>query len=564
MNFTQTAIFEYCQTPEAAHAYDLAKYGVLSFTSPVFDRLDKSYADCVNRWPLRLELLLLYGPVCCFVILRARSIYRQPQGAPKSERPIEVWLVRSVVIAGLAMILVVIAGAGYLQTMLKLNAERYARQDAVKPPAPTNPPASAVGATAASTAPTASPLTSSTQPVPLPLTRAEVDAAIAKLQYSDVMPKLKPTLLHVFGSKLDDFNAHSDGATSLSIKDNVMFFFGCSISAKCSRSAAFCLDLSSGKAAGAIVDDYVYTYLGDYQSEAALPDSLKEFLKQNSENAPETASPAVKTGDVTTNKDGTRAQQPEDNDSTLFYIFLHLHSGTVISRCGRPIEDKVETRSQPVRAMVRTMVYPTRRYGPVVAHFITLSPTPTADDLTFSDLLIQTTGGNRDVSAATPDDRKLIVDILPCLVPAATPVPTTVTSPAERPASPDAQAQQTNVYEGQVLPDSGYLTITRTEVHQGYKVGMPPWILIMGRIYDLKTKGNVVDTGIFLRCMTDRKDCVKLDPGTYIFSILKNDAREYPCEQVSIVIESPRYLGHPVFCSPSTVLRTACSSRRVF
>jgi hypothetical protein len=107
------------------------------------------------------------------------------------------------------------------------------------------------------------------------------------------------------------------------------------------------------------------------------------------------------------------------SDATAFQTFLGLRPSTVISRCGQPTEDKAETRSQPIRNTVRTLVYPTQRYGPVVAHFMTLSPAPTVDSLTFSELLIRTTGGSRSLIPAEPNDRKLIIEVLPCLVPVA-------------------------------------------------------------------------------------------------------------------------------------------------
>lgn len=153
MNFTQSSIFEYCESREEEHAYDLMRVGALAPTSPTFDVFEKSYSDCVNRWPLRLELLLLYGPVCLFVILRTRSIYRRDQGAPKSESRVGVWLVRLVAISGLAATLAIVVGMGYFPTMLKLSAEQYTRQNAVKPLAKVRSPAPSVGATAVSTAP---------------------------------------------------------------------------------------------------------------------------------------------------------------------------------------------------------------------------------------------------------------------------------------------------------------------------------------------------------------------------------------------------------------------------
>jgi hypothetical protein len=114
------------------------------------------------------------------------------------------------------------------------------------------------------------------------------------------------------------------------------------------------------------------------------------------------------------------ATYPADTYSPdLSGIFRDLRPSTVISRCGRPIEDKVETRSQPFRMIVRTLVYSTRRYGQVDAQFVTLSPTlaptPTVD-IPFLGLLIRTAGGSQSLGAK-PDDRKLIIDILPCLVP---------------------------------------------------------------------------------------------------------------------------------------------------
>jgi hypothetical protein len=115
------------------------------------------------------------------------------------------------------------------------------------------------------------------QPLPPPISRAEVDAAMEKPW--SVLPQLKPSLRHVFGSNLNAFNAHSDGTSSLSIKGNIVLFVGCSTSSKCVNSTAFCLDLSNGKAAGAIADDTeVSTYTGDYPDKESLPEGLKEWL----------------------------------------------------------------------------------------------------------------------------------------------------------------------------------------------------------------------------------------------------------------------------------------------
>jgi hypothetical protein len=153
MNSTQSAIFEYCRPPGAEHAYDLMNAGILSPTSPAFEMLEKSYSDCVNRWPSRLELLLLYGPVCLFVILRARSTYRQGQGVPESPSRVGVWPVRLVVISGLAITVAIILLMGYFPTLAKDVAEQIseqnARQHGVKPLGPARSPAPSVGATTA-------------------------------------------------------------------------------------------------------------------------------------------------------------------------------------------------------------------------------------------------------------------------------------------------------------------------------------------------------------------------------------------------------------------------------
>ena len=122
-------------------------------------------------------------------------------------------------------------------------------------------------------------VTNQGQPIPMPVPRAEIEAAVAQNDTAGVMLKLKPTVAHVFGSDLAVFDAHSDGAASVVIKGDELVFQGCSISDKCSRSAAFCVDLSNGRGAGAIGDDeHVQTYNGDYQSEQELPTGLKQWM----------------------------------------------------------------------------------------------------------------------------------------------------------------------------------------------------------------------------------------------------------------------------------------------
>jgi hypothetical protein len=96
--------------------------------------------------------------------------------------------------------------------------------------------------------------------------------------------------------------------------------------------------------------------------------------------------------------------------------FIGLHPSAVISRCGRPLEDKTGNSSLLQTAKVRLLRYPTQRYGPVVVRFISLSPTPADDNLAFAGL----TRGNQELLPAKGDG-KLIIDILPCLVAAATP-----------------------------------------------------------------------------------------------------------------------------------------------
>jgi hypothetical protein len=73
-----------------------------------------------------------------------------------------------------------------------------------------------------------------------------------------------------------------------------------------------------------------------------------------------------------------------------------------------------------VAATVRTLVYSSPNSGRVLAHFLTLSPKPTADNLTFIDMLIHTAGGTRSLLAADPNERKLMLQILPCLIPPST------------------------------------------------------------------------------------------------------------------------------------------------
>lgn len=105
------------------------------------------------------------------------------------------------------------------------------------------------------------------------------------------------------------------------------------------------------------------------------------------------------------------------SDAAAFQIFLGLRPANLISRCGQPISDNFEKRLQPVRSAVRTLVYSTSSYGRATVHFITLSPTPTPDNLSFSELLVQIAGSTRSLIPAEPNDRKLILQILPCLVP---------------------------------------------------------------------------------------------------------------------------------------------------
>jgi hypothetical protein len=93
------------------------------------------------------------------------------------------------------------------------------------------------------------------------------------------MPKLWRVQMHVFGDDVAIFNTASGGAASLTVKDSEFFIEGCDTFDKCARSAAFSLDMSSGKAAGAIaVKGRPRIYTGDYPSEDSLPDSLKIWL----------------------------------------------------------------------------------------------------------------------------------------------------------------------------------------------------------------------------------------------------------------------------------------------
>lgn len=123
-----------------------------------------------------------------------------------------------------------------------------------------------------------------------------IEAAQAQNRPWDVLPVLAPTIFHVFGTiGLVTFNANSDGVASISTKDNIMLFQACSKAYQCSKSAAFSVDLTSGKAAGAVNDGtHIYTYTGDYQSQADLPDSLKNWINPSLVATSTSAVPAEK------------------------------------------------------------------------------------------------------------------------------------------------------------------------------------------------------------------------------------------------------------------------------
>lgn len=138
------------------------------------------------------------------------------------------------------------------------------------------------------------------------------------------------------------------------------------------------------------------------------------------------------------------SKRADVSDATTFQIFLGLRPSTVISRCGRPTSDKMETRTRPVSSTIRTLIYSTPRYGQVTTRFMTLSPTPTADNLSFSGLQLEMAGGTRSLIPAEPNDRKLILGVLPCLIPATssaagTAPATEATLPLSMPGQPQTE-----------------------------------------------------------------------------------------------------------------------------
>jgi hypothetical protein len=177
MNVAQGAIFEYCESTEEGHAYDLLRVGALAPTSAVFGVLEKSYSDCVTQWPDRFLLVFLYGPASFYILLKVKVIHRQTQIAtdvtarnvPGSETSegrvrapdirVRAWAARLLVISGLTVAAAVVVGAGFVPKFLpeitKRNAEQYRTQHAINPISPVPSPNPSVATTATTTAPTA-------------------------------------------------------------------------------------------------------------------------------------------------------------------------------------------------------------------------------------------------------------------------------------------------------------------------------------------------------------------------------------------------------------------------
>jgi hypothetical protein len=99
----------------------------------------------------------------------------------------------------------------------------------------------------------------------------------------DVLPELQGLLRHVFGSDVAKFELATNGPGELRLNGDDAFFHFCKAHDCPDHESVLVVNLSNGRAAGALVDTgSLYTYEGDYPSDA-LPDNLKAWLKENTQ-----------------------------------------------------------------------------------------------------------------------------------------------------------------------------------------------------------------------------------------------------------------------------------------
>ena len=128
------------------------------------------------------------------------------------------------------------------------------------------------------TVPIATPASS---PIPLDEpTKEHVRAAVERPW--DVPPELQKVLQHVFDADVATFQLGTNGPGELRIKGDEAFFSFCKAHDCPDHMSALVIDLSNGKAAGAIKNEgRLSIYQGDYPSRDAIPDSLRGWQKEN-------------------------------------------------------------------------------------------------------------------------------------------------------------------------------------------------------------------------------------------------------------------------------------------
>lgn len=99
-----------------------------------------------------------------------------------------------------------------------------------------------------------------------------------------VLPELKGVLRHVFGDDVAKFEFSTDGPGELKLSGDDAFFHFCKSHACPDHEGALAINLSTGRAAGALVENgTLYTYQGDYATQNTLPESLQNWIKESTE-----------------------------------------------------------------------------------------------------------------------------------------------------------------------------------------------------------------------------------------------------------------------------------------
>lgn len=100
----------------------------------------------------------------------------------------------------------------------------------------------------------------------------------------DALPELRGVLRHVFGDDIRKFEFATDGPGELTLNGDEAFFHFCKSHACPDHEAALAINLSDGRAAGALIENgSLYTYEGDYASKDAVPQNLQTWIKENTE-----------------------------------------------------------------------------------------------------------------------------------------------------------------------------------------------------------------------------------------------------------------------------------------